>query len=131
MQNEIDNKQLRSFGLLVGGGFGLIGLWPMLIYREDPRWWAVTLAAFLVGPALVFPRSLSWIYKEWMAVGHVIGWINTRIILGFIFYGMVTPIGLIRRVLGKDAMGKKIRADLNSYRITRTLRPPSHLKRQY
>jgi hypothetical protein len=43
----------------------------------------------------------------------------------------VTPIGLIRRLLGKDPMGKEIRADMNSYRIIRRPRPPSHLKRQY
>lgn len=131
MPDEITRKQLRYFGLLVGGIFALIGLWPMLIYRMDLRWWAVTIAALLVIPALVLPRSLSWVYKWWMALGHVLGWVNTRIILGLIFYGLVTPIGFVRRWLGKDPMGKKIRADLTSYRIPRTLRPPSHLKRQY
>jgi hypothetical protein len=66
-----------------------------------------------------------------MALGHILGWINTRIILGFVFYLIVTPIGFIRRLLGKDPMGKEIRADINSYRIIRQPRPPSHLKRQF
>ena len=47
--------QLRSFGLLVGGIFGLIGLWPMVWRHQSPRLWAVTLAVILVLPALVAP----------------------------------------------------------------------------
>jgi hypothetical protein len=131
MRGDIPSKQLRSFGLLVGGVFALISLWPMLIYRADPRWWAVIIAALLVVPALVRPRSLSWVYKRWMALGHLMGWINTRIILSVIFYLVVTPIGIIRRLSGKDPMGKEVRGDLNSYRIIRKPRPVGHLRRQY
>jgi hypothetical protein len=66
-----------------------------------------------------------------MALGHILGWINTRIILSVVFYLVVTPTGMIRRLLGKDPMGKVIRSDLNSYRIIRKPRPASHLRRQY
>jgi len=131
MENDISNKQLRSFGLTVGGMFAVIGFWPLVLRGEDIRWWAVVLAGLLVIPALVFPRSLSWIYKRWMTLGHIMGWINTRIILGVVFYLVVTPIGRIRRLLGKDPMGREIRTDLNSYRIIRKPRPASHLRRQY
>jgi Saxitoxin biosynthesis operon protein SxtJ len=131
MQNEIDNRQLRSFGLIVGGIFGVIGLWPLVMHGGDPRWWSVVVAAVLLATGAVYPKALLCVYKVWMALGHVLGWVNTRIILGLIFYGVVTPIGLIRRWLGKDAMGKEFRPDLLSYRIPRTPRPPSHLKRQY
>ena len=122
MPNEITRKQLRSFGFTVGGIFALIALWPLVIRAEDPRWWAVVVAGCLLVPAVVFPRSLTWVYKGWMALGHVLGWINTRIILGFIFYLIVTPIGIIRRWLGKDPMGRRLRPDLDSYRVTRTPR---------
>ena len=131
MPNEITRKQLRSFGFTVGGIFALIGLWPLVIRAEDPRWWAVVVAGCLLVPAVVFPKSLTWVYKGWMALGHVLGWINTRIILGFIFYVIVTPIGIVRRWLGKDPMGRRLRPDLDSYRVTRIRRPPSHLTRQY
>jgi hypothetical protein len=131
MRNEITNKQLRSFGVSVGGIFAVIGLWPVVVHHQDARWWAVILAVLLVVPALVFPRSLSWVYQRWMALGHILGWINTRIILGLVFYLVVTPIGIFRRLLGKDPMGKEIRADMDSYRIIRQPRPASHLKRQY
>ena len=131
MPNEITRKQLRSFGFTVGGIFALIAVWPLIIRAEDPRWWAVVVAGCLLVPAAVFPKSLKWVYKGWMALGHVLGWINTRIILGFIFYFVVTPIGIVRRWLGKDPMGRRLRPDLDSYRVPRTPRPPSHLTKQY
>jgi hypothetical protein len=130
MQNQITKKQLRSFGLLVGAIFAGIGLWPVIFSRE-PRWWALILAVGLIVPAAVYPRSLFWIYKGWMAVGQVLGHINTRIILGLIFYVIVTPIGFVRRLLGKDPMGRQIRNDLDTYRTAKKARSPSHLMRQY
>jgi Saxitoxin biosynthesis operon protein SxtJ len=131
MPNQTDNKQLRSFGLTVGGIFAVIGLWPVIIHSLGPRWWALAIAVFLIIPALVLPNSLFWIHKGWMVLGHVLGWINTRIILGIVFYLVVTPIGIFRRWLGKDPMGRQLRPDLDSYRIERKPRPGSHLTKQY
>jgi hypothetical protein len=127
----VTKQQLRSFGFIVGGIFAAIALWPLVIRGDEPRWWAVAAAVLLIVPAVVYPRSLAWIYRGWMALGFVLGWINTRIILGFIFYFIVTPIGLFRRWLGKDPMGRRLRPDLDSYRVTRKPRAASHLKRQY
>jgi hypothetical protein len=131
MPSETTNKQLRSFGFTVGGIFALIGFWPLVIRAEDPRWWALIVAGCLLVPAIVFPRSLVWVHKGWMAIGHVLGWINTRIILGIVFYVIVTPIGIFRRWLGKDPMGRRLRPDLDSYRVIRKPRPASHLTKQY
>ncbi len=130
MQRDNQNKQLRSFGLTVGGIFAFIGLWPIL-RASDPRWWAVVVAILLAFPALVFPVSLFWIHKGWMAVGTVLGWVNTRIILGIVFYTIVTPIGLIRSWLGKDPMGRQLQPEFDSYRVVRKPRPASHLTKQY
>jgi len=127
----VTKQQLRSFGFIVGGIFAAIALWPLVLRGDDPRWWAVAAAVLLIVPAVVYPRSLTWVYKGWMALGFVLGWINTRIILGFIFYFIVTPIGLFRRWLGKDPMGRRLRPDLDSYRVTRKPRSASHLKKQY
>lgn len=131
MQNEVTRKELRSFGLLVGGIFAVIGFWPVVFYGAGIRWWALVAAAVLIIPALAFPHRLSWVHKQWMSLGHIMGWINTRIILGAVFYLVVTPIGIIRRLLGKDPMGKRLRADMESYRVVRKPRPASHLTKQY
>jgi hypothetical protein len=131
MEHEISNKQLRSFGLTVGGVFAIIAFWPLFFAHERPREWAMVITGLLVLPALVFPSSLSWIYKQWMLLGNILGWCNTRIILGGVFYLVVTPIGIIRRMLGNDPMGKQFRAEIDTYRVYRDPRPSDHLKRQF
>jgi hypothetical protein len=128
---KTDKKQLRSFGLTVGAVFALIALWPVVIRGGDLRVWAAIPAALLIVPALVWPSSLSRIHQGWMMLAEVLGWINTRIILGAVFYLIVTPIGAIRRLLGKDPMGTRAKADAESYRVLRKPRSASHLKRQY
>jgi hypothetical protein len=125
------HKELRSFGLIVGGIFAGIGLWPAAVRLAEPRWWAVIVAGLLILPAVVCPSTLFWPHKGWMFVGHILGWINTRIILGLVFYAIVTPIGIIRRMLGKDPMGRQTRPELDTYRIIRDSRPASHLTKQY
>ena len=131
MQNEITAKQLRSFGLTVGGIFALIGVRPVVVHNAGLRWWSIVVASALMLSALAYPRSLFWIHKGWMRVRHIMGSINTRIILGMVFYVVVTPIGLARRLLGKDPMGRRLTADLDSYRVIRKPRPASHLMKQY
>jgi hypothetical protein len=123
--------QLRNFGLLVGGIFGVIGLWPLVWRQQTPRSWALVIAVFLVLPALVAPRVLSPVYRFWMALGEVLAWINTRIILGVVFYGVVTPIGLVMRMLGHDPMRRRRDAVGESYRARSAPRPPTHMMRQF
>ncbi len=132
MKSKSDIKQLRSFGLMVGGVFAAMGLWPVLFRGDDPRLWALVLASLLVIPALVLPMSLGPVYRGWMAVGCVLGWINTRVILGVIFYGLFTPIGLVRRfLLAKDSTTRRFEPEADTYRVVRQPRPSSHMKRQF
>ena len=63
MTHTETRQQLRSFGLLVGGIFGLIGLWPMVWRHQSPRLWAVALAVLLIVPGLVAPRILAPAYR--------------------------------------------------------------------
>jgi hypothetical protein len=100
MKDDTTPKQLRSFGFTVGGVFAVIGLWPLVWRHAEPHLWALIVAGCLLVAAAVFPRSLFWVHKGWMALGHVLGWINTRIILGVVFFLIVTPIGMVRRWLG-------------------------------
>ncbi len=131
MKSEIDRKQLRSFGWLVGGIFALIGLWPALLRGEDLKVWAIVVAGLLTIPALVLPKSLRPLYKIWMTAGHILGWINTRIILSIIFYGLFTPMGLVMRLFGKDPMRRQFESAASTYRITRQPRPSSHMRHQF
>ena len=131
MKHEIDIKQLRSFGLIVGGIFALIGAWPTLVHGEVLRWWGVGIAGGLWLPALLLPKWLQPVYRVWMTIGEMLGWINTRIILGVVFYCIVTPIGLVQRLRGHDAMQRQWETEAETYRVTRQPRPYSHMTHQY
>ena len=124
-------KELRSFGLLVGGLFSIIGVWPLLVHGEAFRAWAVIVGGVLMVVGGIQPQLLAPIHKGWMGVGHVLGWINTRILLGVVFYGLVTPIGILFRMLGKNTMQEAFSDQLSTYRIVRPPRPHSHMKNQF
>jgi hypothetical protein len=124
-----DKKQLRSFGLIVGGVFLAIGLWP-LVRGGNYRFWAVTLAALLVMPAIVAPGLLKYPNAVWMRIGHVLGWINTKVILSAMFIAVFTPTAAILRLLGKDPLHRSF-SDADSYRIPRQARDRTHLKHQF
>lgn len=110
------HKQLRRFGLLVGAVLILIGGWQW--YRDIYETgrvvlWAaggVILASGLFVPAVLWP-----LYRGWMRVGHTLGLINTRLIIGLIFFLVVTPIGLLMRVLRVDPLRKKFDRKAASY----------------
>jgi Saxitoxin biosynthesis operon protein SxtJ len=131
LQEKVSNKQLRQFGLLVGGIFAVIGLWPMVLRGQNPRLWSLVPAVLLILPALVYPRSLRFVHRGWMVIGEALGWINTRIILGTLFYTLVTATGLIMRLSGKDPMNRTLDPGTDSYRRTREPRPTSHMKHQF
>lgn len=126
-----DPKQLRHFGLIVGGIFALIGLWPLVVRGDGPRLWALALTAALAVPALVLPRSLTYVHRVWMAAGEALGWINTRIILSVIFYGLVTPMGIVMRRFGHDPMQRGFEPGLATYRVAKAPRPAAHMTRQF
>ena len=130
LQEKATNKQLRQFGLLVGGILAVIGLYPIL-RGGHPRIWALVPAGLLIVPALVFPRILRPVHRGWMAFGEALGWINSRIILGTIFYTLVTATGLIMRLSGKDPMNRRLEPQTDSYRRKREPRPTSHMKHQF
>ena len=131
MTRTTDAAQLRNFGLLVGGIFCTIGLWPAVIRGASPRWWALVVGVLLLVPALLAPRVLSPVYRIWMTVGEALGWINTRILLGIVFYGLITPMGLIRRVRSEDPMRRRHDPAAQSYRVPKPPRPGAHMNRQF
>jgi hypothetical protein len=129
-KQQIDFRQLRSFGLIVGGIFAFIGIWPAFFHR-DIRVWALLGGGLLISQALLLPRTLWPIYRVWMVAGHAMGWVNTRILLALGFFAIVTPSALALRMLGKDPMRRKFDPETNSYRTIRESRPGSHMRRQF
>jgi len=109
----------------------VMGLWPMVFRAAGPRLWALALAVGLIVPALVLPRSLTYVYRIWMAAAEILGWINTRIILSIVFYGIVTPMGFVMRRLGRDPMQRRYEPHATTYRVPKPSRPATHMIRQF
>ena len=128
---EVTKRTLRQFGLMVGGVFLLIGLWPFVWRQETVRIWAVVPGSLLAIAGLMMPGLLKRVYQGWMWVGHVMGWVNTRIILGVLFYGVVTPMGLVMKLTGRDPMRREFEPDAQTYRVIRQPRPASHMKNMF
>lgn len=128
---EVQPTQLRSFGLLVGGVFTLIALWPLIIRQEPLHMWALIIGSLLILGALITPLWLRPLFLGWMKVGHVLGFINTRIILAIGYFLVFTPIGLIRRMMGKDSLHRKLEPSQSTYRSPRQARPGDHMKKQF
>jgi uncharacterized membrane protein len=112
-------KELRKFGLIMAMVISLLfGLTiPFISNHGAYPLWPWIIASIFVIVSIIHPKLLKQVYKVWIKIGHVLGWINTRIILAVLFFGILTPIGLVLRALGKDPLLKKIEPDLTTYRI--------------
>ncbi len=132
MQTMEDKTQLRKFGFVLAFGlmipFGLV--FPLLKEASVPMWPYVA-ALVLVMLSLIKPALLNLIYGPWMKLGHYLGWVNTRIILGFIFYLMITPMGIVMRLFGKDAMQRRYQPELSTYRKKSVQNPPQHMEKPF
>ena len=110
----IDKTDLRKFGIAMGSAFAAISVLIFIRQKQAPLVTAGISAAFFVFSALL-PAILKPVYIFWLKLAFVLGWINTRIILSLVFYGMVTPIGLLLRLCGIDLLDRRLDKDRQSY----------------
>ena len=128
---ELDRKSLREFALVAGGVIvGLFGL--LLPWVFDLVWpaWPWILAAILVALGSVAPMALRPVYKLWMRFGLILNRITTPIIMGLVFFLVITPTGLLRRLLSEDPMARKF-DDGESYRVPSKKAPAKNLERPF
>ena len=130
--NHPDRQELRTFGLIFAGGIASIfGLClPWLFDKPWPAWpWAV--AGVFITTALALPQALRTVYWLWMKFGHVMGWINTRIILGVTFVLLFTPVALLFHLIGKDPMRRRLDPSVKSYRIKSEHLPRERMEKPF
>jgi hypothetical protein len=98
----------REFGLVVGGVFVLLGLW--WLYRgkfANATSVVVPLGTLLLLFGLIWPRMLVWPNRAWMLLAEGLSFVTTRLILGLVFFLVVTPIGVVKRLTGWDPLGRR------------------------
>ncbi|MBI3252156.1 MAG: hypothetical protein HYZ52_02395 [Candidatus Omnitrophica bacterium] len=111
-------RDLKTFGLVVGTFFAVLGALFLWRGRPGTLYWFLAAAFFLV-LGFLRPAFLKPIQKVWMTAALLMGWVMTRVVLGVLFYAVITPIGLVSRACGKDFMTSKIDPAQESYWLTR------------
>jgi hypothetical protein len=115
-------KELRQFGITIGVVLGLLGAWFLWRGRDGSHFLIITAIVFFTLGVIV-PLVLKPLHKLWMTLAVLLGWLMTRIILIILFYLVVTPIGLLARVCGKDFLNRGFDRKVKSYWIPRKTPP--------
>ncbi len=136
--HELDfgRRSLRSFGLVVGGVF--MGIAVFILWRRGWEPSAVVYGLGGFGGALVLfgllaPMLLRPVYRVWMGLALVLGFVMTRVLLSLVFFGVMLPIGLALRLVGKDLLHGRPDSALPTYWIEKEEADdsPKRLERYY
>ena len=114
-------RSLRRFGVTVGAVLAAVGgvvMWRAGMDSGTARVLLAVGAVLLVGGA-VAPRALRVPYLAWMALALALGFVMTRVLLTVVYFGIVTPIGLMLRIAGRDPVNRRPDPSVTSYWIER------------
>ena len=119
----------RSFGLVFFIVFLIIALWPLLSSGQI-RIWSLYISLLFLILGIMNSKLLAPINFLWAKLGILLGSIFSPIVMGFIFFVVVTPIGFFMRIIGKDLLRVKSNKKEKSYWIKRDKRV-SKMKQQF
>jgi Saxitoxin biosynthesis operon protein SxtJ len=126
-------RQEREFGFIVGGIFVLLGCW--WLYRGklvDIAHWTIPLGTLLLLLGLLLPRALVIPSRAWMLLAEGLSFISTRLILAIVFFLMITPIGVLKRLSGWDPLNRRSRPSDSYWRpYPLRQRDPRHYEKMY
>ena len=94
---------------------GVVAIWPLFKGGGPALSW-LAAAVLLLATALLLPRMLNPLLKLWLKIGHVIGLINTKLILVLVYVIIVTPIGIFMKIFGHDPMGFRSSKAVSSWK---------------
>jgi hypothetical protein len=129
---ELDRKGLREFGLTTGAIVAILfGLFfPWFLGREWPVWpWIISVP--LWGLAIAVPTWLRPVYYVWMRAGLLISRVTTPLMLGIVFFAVISPIALIRRLRRRDPMFRSFDPNADTYRVSSQRNSVDRLERPF
>jgi hypothetical protein len=118
-QLKTSDRDLRKFGLVVGGVFVAVGLLFLWRHANRTPYFAWPGGVLMVLGA-VWPRALKWVYIGWMSLAFVLGFVMAHVILTLLFLLVITPMGLLARLAGQDFLSLKLDRAAKSYWLPRT-----------
>jgi len=126
----VNTKNLRTFGL--GGAAIFTAIWTLrlFVFHHSNAWVLLVIAGYLLVTGLFLHPALAPVFRVWGWIAHKIGWFNTRLLLGIIFYLVFTPIGLIMRLFGNDPMKRSLEPERETYwlPVTKPYEPANYEK---
>ena len=122
-------RELRKFGLTVGGVFLLLGLVSWYRGHVWPPRVLWTAGVLLVVPGLVAPLVLGPVERAWMRMAAALGYVNTRIILGVLYFVVFVPFGAVMRLF-RDPLDRRLDDDRSSNWIRREPEPADRTRYQ-
>ena len=126
--NDVKISSNKSFGIVFFIVFLIVAIYP-LINNEEVRIWSIILSLIFLVLGLTNSKILNPLNKLWFKFGIVLGKIISPIIMGIIFFLVVTPIGFIMRMFGKDLLNLKYNSN-KTYWIEKT-EQKSSMKNQF
>ena len=112
------NNQNRSFGLLFFIVFLAFALWP-LTKKGEINLYLISIALIFLILGLLNSKILTPLNKSWIKLGELLGRIIAPIVMGIVYFIILTPISLLVRLFGKDLIGMKFNNNLKTYWIKR------------
>ena len=106
MQQKIKLPTNRNFGIVFSIVFLIIALWPLL-KQNDFRLWSLSISGIFFVLGLFNSKLLSPLNKIWFKFGMLLGSFIAPIVMGIVFFFVVTPTGLIMKLLRKDLLNLK------------------------
>ena len=106
MQQKIKLPSNRNFGIIFSIVFLIISLWPLLS-QNDIRIWSLIISGIFLVLGLINSKLLLPLNKIWFKFGILLGNFIAPIVMGIVYFMVVTPTGLIMRLLGKDLLNLK------------------------
>ena len=131
-EEQVEGSSNRAFGLVFVGFFALIGVMPA-IFGGRLRLWALLLSIVVLLLTLLVPSALTPLNRLWMRFGLLLHRVVSPIVLGIMFFLVVTPTGWLMRAMGKDPLRLRRDPGAASYWIERVPPGPSpeSLKNQF
>ena len=123
LKKDPTEKDLAWFGVVMLAFFGIVGTFAW-------RWSGTHIAVYAIWSAAILlvtvyyavPRLRRPLFVGWMYASYPIGWVVSHVLLALIYYGVLTPTGLLLRVLGRDSMNRQFDRAAKSYWIERERR---------
>ena len=128
-KSTIQMSSNRSFGLVFFFIFLLLALWP-LINDGQIRFWSVIISIIFLLLGIINSKFLTPLNLLWFKFGMLLGSIFAPIVMMFVFFLVVTPIGFTMRIMGKDLLNKKRDKKKETYWINRE-KSAGSMKRQF